>query len=195
MALAAPAQNFTFSITPDGEGKFTLDVVTIQSATRQNIERAAGLDSSQVQAIQYARIESAYRDIARAQVEADRQQQRITTLRQSLASVGLEQFNQAQIAKFDSFFVSPWRLLTSAGRDLQLAAQYRQGNTTVLRDPANGNATVATIIPFASDYIRLNIAEAYRDGGVSTVLMYSGGGRRFVGTSEAVRFRLVRLTE
>jgi hypothetical protein len=192
LAATLPAQDFSFSITPDGQGKFTLDVVTIQSAVRSTIERAAGLDTTQVQNVQYARIESAYNAIARAQVEADRQQQRIRTLRQSLESVGLEQYNQAQVARFDSFFVATWRFQNTAGRNLQTVGQYRAGNTTVLRDPANGNTPVASITPFSSNYIRLDIVEAYRDNGVATVFMYTENGRVFVGSVGNVRYRIVR---
>jgi hypothetical protein len=190
-ALAIQAQNYSFTITPDGAGKFTLDVENIINASRRSIERTLGLDTLSLQRLQYSRIERAYQDIAAAQVEADKQQQYITTLRASLAGLGLEGFNAAQIIKYDSTFIAGWTLQNTAGRNLTLSTQYRPGNTSVLRDVDAAGATVATIIPLSTNYIRLNISEAYRDGS-AFVLLYTADGRRYVGTAGEVRYRFIR---
>lgn len=184
LSLNSYAQEYTFQITANELGRFTLDVITELSDTRLTIDRTADLDSTQLQTQQYARIEQAYNQIANAEQARLKALRQANALRRSLASVGLESFNAFQIAKYDSTFVTDNARLNRTGQEVEICyVQYRQGNTSVLRRQSD-NSVIGVIVPFSPNYIRLNISEAERIGGNAFVFMSANNSRDFRGGDE-----------
>lgn len=183
-ALSISAQEYTYSVTQNEAGLFTLDVTTELSDTRQSIDRNTDLDSASLQLQQYARIEQAYNEIAAAEQRRLAALRKINTLRASLASVGLYDFNAYQFARYDSTFVTDNARWARSGQTTELAyIQYREGSTQVLRSQED-NRVLGVILPLSPNYIRLNIPEAERIGAAAGVFMSSANSRDFRGSDE-----------
>lgn len=178
-AFSATAQEYSYKIEQDSAGLFTLDQIETFSEARQQINRTIGLDSASLQGQQYSQIESIYNQIAAYESRIFAARRSINAIRAGLSSVGLDDFNANQFAKYDSTFVTDraaWST-TQTGR-IQCYVQYREGLTQVIRR-ADDNAVIGTILPLSANYILVNIAEAFRVGEVSQVQFSAIDNRTF----------------
>lgn len=178
-AIPAAAQEYSYQLTQDSAGLFTLDKIETFSETRQQINRTANIDSASLQGQQYSRIESEYNQIAAYESRIFAARRSINALRSSLSSVGLNNYNIDQFAKYDSTFVTDRAIwsTTQTGR-IECFVQYREGLTQVIRR-AEDNAVVGTILPLSANYILVNIAEEFRIGGVDQVQFSAIDNRTF----------------
>ena len=178
-AIPAAAQDYSYQLTQDSTGLFTLDQIETFSEARQRINRTTGLDSASLQGQQYSQIESIYNQIAAYESRIFAARRSINAIRGGLSSVGLDDFNANQFAKYDSTFVTgqaAWST-TQTGR-IECFVQYREGLTQVIRR-AEDNAVIGTILPLSANYILVNIAEEFRVGGVSQVQFSAIDNRTF----------------
>ena len=178
-AIPAAAQDYSYQLTQDSTGLFTLDQIEAFSEARQRINRTTGLDSASLQGQQYSQIESIYNQIAAYESRIFAARRSINAIRRGLSSVGLDDFNANQFAKYDSTFVTgqaAWST-TQTGR-IECFVQYREGLTQVIRR-AEDNAVIGTILPLSANYILVNIAEEFRVGGVSQVQFSAIDNRTF----------------
>ena len=178
-AIPAAAQDYSYQLTQDSSGLFTLDQIETFSEARQRINRTTGLDSASLQGQQYSQIESIYNQIAAYESRIFAARRSINAIRRGLSSVGLDDFNANQFAKYDSTFVTgraAWST-TQTGR-IECFVQYREGLTQVIRR-AEDNAVIGTILPLSANYILVNIAEEFRVGGVSRVQFSAIDNRTF----------------
>ena len=178
-AIPAAAQDYSYQLTQDSTGLFTLDQIETFSEARQRINRTTGLDSASLQGQQYSQIESIYNQIAAYESRIFAARRSINAIRRGLSSVGLDDFNANQFAKYDSTFVTgqaAWST-TQTGR-IECFVQYREGLTQVIRR-AEDNAVIGTILPLSANYILVNIAEEFRVGGVSRVQFSAIDNRTF----------------
>lgn len=178
-AIPAAAQDYSYQLTQDSSGLFTLDQIEAFSEARQRINRTTGLDSASLQGQQYSQIESIYNQIAAYESRIFAARRSINAIRRGLSSVGLDDFNANQFAKYDSTFVTgqaAWST-TQTGR-IECFVQYREGLTQVIRR-AEDNAVIGTILPLSANYILVNIAEEFRVGGVSQVQFSAIDNRTF----------------
>ena len=190
-AVTASAQEYSYTITPEQGGTFTLDIVTELSDSRQSIDRTSGLDTFALQRTQYTRIQALRERQARLEVEIQQAQRQITALFSSLNGVGLNQYAAYQRTNLDSFYVADWwRYSDSEGAIYDVIGQYRENNTTVLRLQSD-NTAVAVIVPKSPNWIRLNFQAGYDISGETYVEMFSTNGRDFRGqTCGGVNVRL-----
>lgn len=178
-AVPAMAQDYSYQLTQDSTGLFTLDQIETFSDTRQQINRTANIDSASLQGQQYSRIESAYNQIAAYESRIFAARRSINALKSSLSSVGLNNYNADQFAKYDSTFVTNRAIwsTTQTGR-IECFVQYREGLTQVIRR-VEDNAVIGTILPLSANYILVNIAEEFRVEGVARVQFSAIDNRTF----------------
>lgn len=169
-------------VSENGDSTFQIEVLTQINPTQFTIKRTLGLDSIALQNLQYARIIREYNELARMERNIDNSRRQIAVLLNSLASVGLNNYNADQIVRLDSLFVTDkavWRSRSVAS--VPSFVLYREGNTSIVRRSSD-NANIAAIIPRSPRFIILNILAAeYQIGGDTTVEMSSFDGRLFVG--------------
>lgn len=182
LAVTATAQEYSYVITPEAGGTFTLDIVTELSDARQSIDRTSGLDTFALQRTQYTRIQALRERQARLESEVLQAQRQIIALAASLNSVGLNDYVAYQRSNLDSFFVADWWRLAADGNVYDLLGQYREGNTTLLRLQSD-NTLVGAILPQSPNYIEILFQAGYEIGGDNRVTLYSTNGRDFRGRS------------
>lgn len=177
--IPAAAQEYTYQIQQDSSGLFTLDQIEEFSDTRQSISRTTGIDSAQLQSLQYAKMEGNYNTIAAYEARILAQLREINAMRASLQSVGLDEFSAHQYAKFDSTFVSETARWLSSGSDIiECYVQYREGLTQVIRRTSD-NAVIGTILPLSANYILVNIFPDFQVEGGDRIKMTAVDSRRF----------------
>ena len=191
-SLTIQAQEYSYTITSEpGDSTFTLDNIVTLSDTRSTIDRTTGLDTTSLQQTQYARIERAYNEIAKLNQQIYAQNRLISSLRLGLNQVGIEDFNNNQISKLDSVWAADVARFITTGFNEVCYIQAREGNTHLVKRTSD-DAVIGSIIPFAPNYIRLNIQAPFRVGGVTSVLMSATDTRDFRGFDvNNVLYRLV----
>lgn len=177
--IPATAQEYTYQIQQDTAGLFTLDQIEEFSDTRQSISRTTGIDSARLQSLQYAKMESNYNTIAAYEARILAALREINAMRASLQSVGLNDFNNHQYAKFDSTFTTETARWLSSGSDItECYVQYREGLTQVIRRTSD-NAVIGTILPLSANYILVNVFPDFQVEGVDRIEMTAVDSRRF----------------
>ena len=137
------------------------------------------LDSASLQRQQYSRMESQYNIIANYEARILAAMREINAMRAGLQSVGLDDFNAHQYAKYDSTFTTETARWVSTGNDLiECYVQYREGLTQVIRRTSD-NAVIGTILPLAANYILVNVFPDFQVGGVERIEMSAIGSRSF----------------
>lgn len=192
LATIATGQDYEYKITPDGQGLFTLDVITQINATRQAIQRTVKLDTAAVVSRLYSEAQQAYQAEAEAYAESIRQKRTAINFLQVLDAIGQNNYIEDTRAKLDSFFVfGTFKYVNQNGRNVTLYPVYREGNTTLLRDQKN-DALFAAISPRSSRNIRLvGIQPGYVDGATAFNL-YSSDQRMYEGEDNTgIRHRLI----
>lgn len=193
LTFHANAQEYSYQISQDSAGLFTLEVISQSTPTRAEISRTTQLDSATLQGQQYARIEQAYNEVASAEIRSLSSLRKANVLRQSLASVGLEDYNTATFAKYDSLFAAPAGVWAVQGQaPIQVWVQYREGSTQVIRR-LEDNAAVGVILPLSQRYVQINIQPAFQVDGQTFVRMASSDGQTFYGQGADFKTYLLRL--
>lgn len=191
--MTANSQEYSYTVISEpGDSTFTLDVITEINTLKFSIDRTLGIDSAGLQRLQYSRINREYNELGRLFREIDNAKRRITTLRQSLQQVGLDDYFNYAIAEFDSLFATDRATIRfGAATPIQASVIYRAGSTQLIRNKAD-NSAIAAIVPRSPRYIQLNIQAAYRQGGVASVEMKSSDGQFWTGTdNNDIRYVLI----